>query len=98
MFDQQPIRKLGQIPPTCVVHFDDEILETESLTESQIAVGRSVESDLPRRTERVSNHGTKSVREDPLGFSSPQLEPAMSSRPSTPAMGPAPKRVEILLA
>lgn len=96
MVDEQPIRKLEQIPPPISdVRFDDEILETESLTESQIAVGPPVDSDQPRRAGRVPNHGTKRIREDPSRFSSPQFEPAVSSRPSTPAMGPAPKRVKL---
>jgi hypothetical protein len=96
MVDQQPIRKLEQFPPPISdVRFDDEILETESLTDSQIAVGPPVDSDQPRRAGRVPNHGTKRLREDPSRFSSPQFEPAASSRPSTPAMGPAPKRVKL---
>ncbi|KAI4688405.1 hypothetical protein J4E81_008001 [Alternaria sp. BMP 2799] len=96
MVDQQPIRKFEQFPPPVSdVRFDDEILETESLTDSQIAVGPPVDSDQPRRAGRVPNHGTKRLREDPSRFSSPQFEPAMSSRPSTPAVGPAPKRVKL---
>lgn len=96
MVDEQPIRQFDHIvPPVSDVRFDDEILETESLTESQIAVGPPVDSDQPRRPGRAPNHGTKRLREDPLRFSSPQSEPAVVTRPSTPAVGPAPKRVKL---
>ncbi|CAO2654189.1 Nn.00g109220.m01.CDS01 [Neocucurbitaria sp. VM-36] len=93
---QQPIRHFEQHvhPPISDVRFDDEILETESLTESQIAVGPPVDSDQPRRAGRVP-HGTKRLREDPSRFSSPQLESAVVTRPSTPAVGPAPKRIKL---
>ncbi|KAH7551472.1 hypothetical protein BM1_09788 [Bipolaris maydis] len=96
MVEEQPIRQFDQIPPPVSdVRFDDEILETESLTESQIAVGPPVDSDQPRRPGRAPNHGTKRLRDDPLRFSSPQSEPATVTRPSTPAVGPAPKRVKL---
>ncbi|RAR03239.1 zinc finger phd-type protein [Stemphylium lycopersici] len=96
MVDEQPIRQFDQVaPPVSDVRFDDEILDTESLTESQIAVGPPVDSDQPRRPGRAPNHGTKRHREDPFRFSSPQYEPAIATRPSTPAVGPAPKRVKL---
>lgn len=96
MVDEQPIRQFDHIqPPVSDVRFDDEILETESLTESQIAVGPPMDSDQPRRPGRAPNHGTKRIRDDPLRFSSPQSEPAAATRPSTPAVGPAPKRVKL---
>ncbi|KAJ4375058.1 hypothetical protein N0V83_002138 [Neocucurbitaria cava] len=93
--DKQPIRNFDHInPPVSDVRFDDEILETESLTESQIAVGPPVDSDQPRRAGRIP-HGTKRLRDEPSRFSSPQLESAGVSRPSTPAVGPAPKRIKL---
>ncbi|EFQ86726.1 hypothetical protein PTT_17936 [Pyrenophora teres f. teres 0-1] len=96
LVEEQPIRQFEQNPPPLSdVRFDDEILETESLTESQIAVGPPMDSDQPRRAGRVPNHGTKRLREDPSRFSSPQFESATATRPSTPAVGPAPKRVKL---
>ncbi|KAI8938260.1 hypothetical protein NX059_005919 [Plenodomus lindquistii] len=96
MVDQQPIRRFdGVLPPLSDVRFDDEILETESLTESQIAVGPPVDSDQPRRPGRAPPHGTKRWREDISRVSSPQLESAAASRPSTPAVGPAHKRLKL---
>ncbi|KAI0579210.1 zinc finger phd-type protein [Pyrenophora tritici-repentis] len=96
LVEEQPIRHFEQNPPPVSdVRFDDEILETESLTESQIAVGPPMDSDQPRRAGRVPNHGTKRLREDPSRFSSPQFESAAATRPSTPAVGPAPKRVKL---
>lgn len=96
MVDQQPIRRLEQIrPPISDVRFDDEILETESLTDSQIAVGPPVDSDQPRRAGRVPYQGTKRFREDASRFSSPQLDSVAVTRPSTPAVGPAPKRLKL---
>jgi hypothetical protein len=94
--EQQPIRQLEHIlPPVSDVRFDDEILETESLTESQIAVGPPVDSNEPRRAGRVPNHGIKRFREDASRFSSPQVDSIATSRPSTPAVGPAPKRLKL---
>jgi len=96
MLDEQPIRRFDDTRlPMSNMRFDDEILETESLTESQIAVGPPVDSDQPRRAGRVPQHGTKRFREDASQFSSPQLESATVTRPSTPAVGPAPKRLKI---
>ncbi|CBY02180.1 hypothetical protein LEMA_P009670.1 [Plenodomus lingam JN3] len=96
LVDQQPIRKLDGIPPPLSdVRFDDEILETESLTESQIAVGPPVHFDQPRSAGRVPQHGTKRLREDTSRVSSPQLESAAATRPSTPAVGPASKRLKL---
>lgn len=96
LVEQQPIRQFEHFPPPVSdVRFDDEILETESLTESQIAVGPPVDSDQPRRAGRVPHHGTKRLREDVSRFSSPQLDSAAATRPSTPAVGPAPKRVKL---
>ncbi|KAF2134660.1 hypothetical protein P153DRAFT_371991 [Dothidotthia symphoricarpi CBS 119687] len=91
----QPLRKFDHAFPISDVRFDDEILETESLTESQIAVGPPVDSDQPRRAGRVPHHGTKRLREDASRFSSPQLESAAVTRPSTPAVAPAPKRLKL---
>jgi hypothetical protein len=80
--------------PQSDVRFDDEILETESLTESMIAVGPPVDSDQPRRAGRIPQ-GAKRLREDMSRFSSPQLESAAVSRPTTPAVQPAIKRIKL---
>jgi hypothetical protein len=80
--------------PQSDVRFDDEILETESLTESMIAVGPPVDSDQPRRAGRMPQ-GAKRLREDMSRFSSPQLESAAVSRPTTPAVQPAIKRIKL---
>ncbi|KAF1834318.1 hypothetical protein BDW02DRAFT_498617 [Decorospora gaudefroyi] len=96
MVEEQPLRQFEHIrPPISDVRFDDEILETESLTESQIAVGPPVDSDQPRRAGRMPNHGTKRLREDSLRYSSPLFESATATRPSTPAVGPVPKRIKL---
>ncbi|KAL6707546.1 hypothetical protein ACN47E_003895 [Coniothyrium glycines] len=96
MAEQQLLRQLGPYnPPVSDVRFDDEILETESLTESQIAVGPPVDSNQPRRAGRKPESGTKRLREDGSRFSSPQLDLGAASRPSTPAVGPAPKRLKL---
>ncbi|KAF1848530.1 uncharacterized protein K460DRAFT_375382 [Cucurbitaria berberidis CBS 394.84] len=96
LVEQQPMRHFEHIPPPVSdVRFDDEILETESLTDSQIAVGPPVGFDQPRRAGRIPHHGTKRLREDRSRFSSPQLESAAATRPSTPVVGPAPKRLKL---
>jgi len=95
MVQDQLLRRFDHAFPVSDVRFDDEILETESLTESQIAVGPPVDSDQPRRAGRVPYQSTKRLREDASRFSSPQLESAAASRPSTPAVAPAPKRLKL---
>lgn len=93
---QQPIRQLDLNDfPVSDVRFDDEINDTESLTESQIAVGPPVDFDQPRRAGRVPYHSAKRIREDASRFSSPLAESAAGTRPSTPAAGPAPKRLKL---
>lgn len=92
---QQPIRQLDPNFLVSDVRFDDEINDTESLTESQIAVGPPVDSDQPRRAGRVPYHSAKRIREDGYRFSSPLAESATGTRPSTPAVGPAPKRLKL---
>lgn len=94
MADAQPVRQFDLPFPQSDVRFDDEILETESLTESMIAVGPPVDSDQPRRAGRVPQ-GAKRLREDMSRFSSPQLESAAISRPTTPAVQPAIKRIKL---
>jgi hypothetical protein len=94
MSDAQPLRQFELPFPQSDVRFDDEILETESLTESMIAVGPPVDSDQPRRAGRMP-HSAKRLREDMSRFSSPQLESAAISRPSTPAVPPAVKRLKL---
>jgi hypothetical protein len=82
--------------PVSDVRFDDEINDTESLTESQIAVGPPVDSDQPRRAGRLPNGSAKRIREEDVSrFSSPLAESAAGTRPSTPAVGPAPKRLKL---
>ncbi|KAH6643948.1 hypothetical protein C7974DRAFT_300404, partial [Boeremia exigua] len=94
MADAQPVRQFELPFPQSDVRFDDEILETESLTESMIAVGPPVDSDQPRRAGRLPQ-GAKRLREDMSRFSSPQLESAAISRPTTPAIQPAIKRIKL---
>jgi hypothetical protein len=94
MADAQPLRQFDLPFPQSDVRFDDEILETESLTESMIAVGPPVDSDQPRRPGRPPQ-GAKRLREDMSRFSSPQLESAAISRPTTPAVQPAIKRLKL---
>jgi len=93
---QQPIRR-SEFNDFEVsdVRFDDEINDTESLTESQIAVGPPVDSHQPRRAGRVPHHSAKRVREDGYRFSSPLAESTAGTRPSTPAVGPATKRLKL---
>lgn len=92
---QQPIRRFDSDFQVSDVRFDDEINDTESLTESQIAVGPPVDSDQPRRAGRVPHHNAKRFREDASRFSSPLPESTAGTRPSTPAVGPAPKRIKL---
>jgi hypothetical protein len=92
---QQPIRFFEQDFPVSDVRFDDEINDTESLTESQIAVGPPVDSDQPRRAGRVPHQGAKRLREDPSRFSSPLHESAVGTRPSTPAAAPVNKKLKL---
>jgi hypothetical protein len=94
---QQPIRQFNLNDfPVSDVRYDDEINDTESLTESQIAVGPPVDSDQPRRAGRVPYQSAKRIREDALDrFSSPLADSAAGTRPSTPAVGPAPKRLKL---
>lgn len=94
MADAQPLRQFDLPFPQSDVRFDDEILETESLTESMIAVGPPVDSDQPRRAGRMPQ-GAKRLREDMSRFSSPQLESAAMSRPTTPAVQPVIKRIKL---
>jgi hypothetical protein len=97
MVDEQPLRQFDNVTtPISDVRFDDEILDTESLTESQIAVGPPVGFDQPRRAGRIP-HGTKRLREDPSRFSSPQFESGTTTRPTTPAqpIGPVTKRLKL---
>ena len=94
MADAQPLRQFELPFPQSDVRFDDEILDTESLTESMIAVGPPMDSDQPRRAGRMP-HSAKRLREDMSRFSSPQLESAAISRPSTPAVQPAIKRLKL---
>lgn len=94
MADAQPLRQFDLPFPQSDVRFDDEILETESLTESMIAVGPPMDSDQPRRAGRMPQ-GAKRLREDMSRLSSPQLESAAISRPTTPAVQPAIKRIKL---
>lgn len=103
MAQQQPVRA-NYNPPVSDMRFgfEDEMLETESLTDSQIAVGPPMDSSRPRRTGRPSrvslnlNVG-KRMREDSQALSSPQpLISATSTRPTTPAFAPPPaKRLKL---
>lgn len=91
---QQPIRQFDTgLIQVSDVRFDDEINDTESLTESQIAVGPPVNSDQPRRAGRLP--GAKRLRDEGYRFSSPLAESGAGTRPSTPAVGPAPKKIKL---
>jgi hypothetical protein len=102
LVEQQP-SYLDYNPPTSDVRFDDEMLETESLTESQIAVGPPVDTDQPRRPGRVPRNSNgmnifvgKRLRDGSSAQPSPQLDSAASTRPSTPAIAPPfPKRLKL---
>ncbi|KAF2115483.1 hypothetical protein BDV96DRAFT_612741 [Lophiotrema nucula] len=106
MAENQPARLSFINPPTSDVRFDDDLLETESLTESQIAVGPPIDLDRQRRPPgRVQRNGTltlhlnasgKRMREENSAFPSPQPESAATTRPTTPAlMPPGPKRLKL---
>ncbi|KAF2711688.1 hypothetical protein K504DRAFT_375359 [Pleomassaria siparia CBS 279.74] len=102
LVEQQP-SYLGYNPPTSDVRFDDEMLETESLTESQIAVGPPVHTNQPRQPGRVPRNTNgmsinigKRLRDNSSAQPSPRLESAASTRPSTPAIAPPfPKRLKL---
>lgn len=89
---------MNMLAPTSDIRFDDEILETESLTESQIAVGPPVDANRPRRAGRAPRNGiTVNIagakrRRDDSSFSSPRLDSAATSRPSTPAISHVPNK------
>jgi hypothetical protein len=95
LVEAQPVKQFEMPFPTSDVRFDDEILETESLTDSQIAVGPPVDSDQPRRAGRVPQHGAKRLRDDASRYSSPLLDSAAATRPSTPPVAPAVKRLKL---
>jgi hypothetical protein len=92
---QQPIRQLDPNFPVSDVRFDYEINDTESLTESQIAVGPPVNSENLRRAGYAPHHSAKRFREDGQRFSSPLAESAYGTRPSTPAVQPPSKRLKL---
>jgi hypothetical protein len=102
LVEQQP-SYLDYHPPTSDVRFDDEMLDTESLTESQIAVGPPVDTDQPRRPGRVPRNSNsmnifvgKRLRDGSSAQPSPQFDSAASTRPSTPAIAPPfPKRLKL---
>jgi len=104
LVEQQP-SYMEYNPPTSDVRFDDEMLETESLTESQIAVGPPVDTNQPRRPGRMPRNSNgygmsiitgKRLREGGSAQPSPQLDSAASTRPSTPAIAPPfPKRIKL---
>lgn len=98
--EQQPAR-MTYNPPTSEIRYEDEILETESLTESQLAVGPPIDTNGVRRAPQGPRSGItlyigKRVREDNSTLPSPQLDSAASTRPSTPAIAPPPaKRLKL---
>lgn len=90
----QPVRQMDQNFPLSDTRFDDEILETESLTESQIAVGPPMKDDSkPRRAGRNSRNVPpvtgKRHRDDALSMLSPQPDSRANTRPSTPSFPPS---------
>jgi hypothetical protein len=95
MVERQASRLLYD-PPVSYVRYEDEILDTESLTESQLAVGPPFSDDQPRRAGRpaphpgMTLHTGKRLREDSSALPSP------NTRPSTPAVAPPPaKRLKL---
>jgi hypothetical protein len=99
MVELQPSRLIIN-PPMSDIRYDDDLLETESLTESMIAVGPPGELSRPRRAGRGSRPGLtvhgKRLREDNSAFPSSPLESAGTTRPSTPAVpAPAAKRIKL---
>lgn len=100
---QQNIRdQMLRQAPTSDLRYDDEMLETESLTESQIAVGPPVDAARPRRAGRpprnniIIHTGASKRQRDDNRFSSPRLDSTNNSRPSTPAFSHVPsKRVKL---
>jgi hypothetical protein len=87
-------------PPVSDTRFEDEMLETESLTSSQIAVGPPTDEHRPRRTGRAPRLNLtqgKRLREDSISLSSPQVPPsATSTRPATPVFAQPPaKRLKL---
>ncbi|KAF2878108.1 hypothetical protein BDV95DRAFT_624669 [Massariosphaeria phaeospora] len=102
MADRQ-LSRMELHPPTSDIRFDDEMLETESLTESQIAIGPPVDANRPRRAGRAPRNSigmglqigvSKRLRDDDSALPSPRRESVASTRPTTPAF-PAPKRLKL---
>ena len=97
--NQQPSRNSFN-PPTSDIRFDEETLDTESLTESQYAVGPPTDVNASRRAARVSRINTLSTAlpngKRPRDDHSPLVESAATTRPSTPAVAqPATKRLKL---
>jgi hypothetical protein len=98
---QQPARQ-DYNPQTSEIRFEDDLLDTESLTESQIALGPPIDTDASRRAVRGSRTGLtlgfgKRFRDGNSALpSSPLVGSAPSTRPSTPAFAaPAAKRIKL---
>lgn len=90
-------------PPVSDTRFEDELMETESLTSSQIAVGPPVGSfavtaQKPSRPNLNLTWNNKRFRaEDSSALPSPQLDSAVSTRPTTPIIAPpAAKRIKLI--
>jgi hypothetical protein len=107
MVEQQQSR-MPYNPPTSDVRdirYEDEMLETESLTESQIAVGPPINTKPTRRnappaqstrTGLTLSFGKRLREDNNSALPSPQLDSAGTSRPSTPAVvAPAAKRLKL---
>ncbi|KAF2012055.1 hypothetical protein BU24DRAFT_435490 [Aaosphaeria arxii CBS 175.79] len=82
------------------VRVEDEMLDTESLTESQIAVGPPIKEKEKRRSGRgprgLNLQAGKRLREDTSRLPSPQPGSAATTRPSTPAfVPPTTKRLKL---
>ncbi|KAF2268453.1 hypothetical protein CC78DRAFT_529903 [Lojkania enalia] len=103
---EQQLSRTEFNPPLSDMRFEDEMLETESLTESQIAVGPPIDSHRPKRASRPLRNGGdltihlyaggKRVREDNSALLSPQPDSAATTRPTTPAIvPPGPKRLKL---
>lgn len=100
--ERQPVR-MHTNPPTSEARFDDddELLDTESLTDSMIAMGPPIRSSQPPRDPPAPRPNLtlkfkKRVRDDSSALPSPQLDSAASTRPTTPVIAPpAAKRLKL---
>ncbi|KAF2747065.1 hypothetical protein M011DRAFT_403120, partial [Sporormia fimetaria CBS 119925] len=100
--EQQAVRHFTDFPLSNARpdRYEDETMDTESLTESQYAVGppvntKQLKGKMPAVPDLHINTG-KRLRDEHTRFSSPRVHSAASSRPTTPAFAPpTTKRVKL---